>query len=178
MAKHTKHRFFLTSKKILWSVLMVVVVGGLLYYRHQTNGAVNNTTDKNKPSNTYINLNPPTSQDVAANDAHKSDLATDKPAQTTVVNGKKQVTPIITSTQQDGVNAYVPGVFEDGGICTLTASSGSKSINKTVTGFENASYTTCPPFNYQFSSGTWTLKVSYTSATAQGESQETSFKVN
>jgi len=77
------------------------------------------------------------------------------------------------STAAVEVGAYVAGVAESGGICTLTLTSGSSSANAEVPGEPDASSTTCPVMvvpGDQVSTGTWQAVVSYASATMSGES--------
>jgi hypothetical protein len=85
---------------------------------------------------------------------------------------KKQVTVTITNTKGNTVNAYVSGVFEDGGTCTATFTQGSTVETGTSTGFKNVSYTQCAPITYNLpNDGTWSVVVSYSSAAAEGTSK-------
>ncbi len=151
---------------------------GLAIYVKNGHTSTSSSVGKDQSGSGYVNLNPPTAQDKAANNALKDQLGQDQSPAAAVQNGKKVVTPVITSASADNVSAYVPGVFEDGGTCTMKATLGSQTITKTSTGFENASYTSCPPIDPQLSSGNWVVTVSYSSNTAQGESQTSPVKVN
>jgi hypothetical protein len=85
---------------------------------------------------------------------------------------KKQVTVTITNANKDTVNAYVSGIFEDGGTCTATFTQGSTVVTRTSTGFKNVSYTQCAPIAPNLpSGGTWSVVVSYSSAAAEGTSK-------
>lgn len=171
------------KKLLLSSLIIILLVGGVLaalWYRHshkhpdQTSG----NTQQTSPSG--VNLNPPTSQERQETDQHKQSLENQTSTPTSANNnGKKQVTPIITYADKTRVNAYVTGVFEDGGTCTATLTQGSQTITATSSGFENASYTQCAPIdlsNKNLGSSPWALVVSYSSNSSEGQSQSTTIK--
>ena len=89
--------------------------------------------------------------------------------------GIKNVGVVITSATSTDVRGYTSGVFEDGGICTATATKGSQTITKTSTGFKNVSYTSCSPIYWgsTLGNGNWTINLSYKSAAAQGSTSQT-----
>lgn len=91
-------------------------------------------------------------------------------AQNNGQSGASTANVIITEASGGVVRAYVSGVYEDGGICTATAVQGSQVVTRSSTGFKNVSYTQCPPIEWNLSSGTWTIKVTYKSTTAEGQS--------
>ena len=131
-------------------------------------------------SSPYVNLNPPTEEEKQQAEDHKKDLSnppTSKPP--TTPSGKTQVTPVITSATQNEVRAFVQGVIEDGGTCSAILTKGPSSITKTSSGIANVSYTTCQPIDISGSltKGTWTLKVSYSSAKAEGSSASQTLEV-
>jgi hypothetical protein len=71
------------------------------------------------------------------------------------------------------VGAYVSGIAETGGTCTLTLTAGGNSATASAPGEPEASSTSCPGLvvpGSELSSGNWTAVVSYESPTAQGES--------
>ena len=71
------------------------------------------------------------------------------------------------------VGAYVAGVAESGGTCTLSLTSGSRTARAEVSGEPDSSSTSCPNMAVepdQLSSGTWSAVVSYESVTTSGES--------
>lgn len=90
-----------------------------------------------------------------------------------------EVSPVITSANkidnQVVVAAYVPGVFEDGGTCTMTATNNGQTVADQVVGFGNVSTTNCPPFRVDVSKfpfgGSWSVVVSYSSQQSKGVSQ-------
>ena len=98
-------------------------------------------------------------------------------------SGKKQVQPIVsyagyvdekTNRQQVEVDAFVPGLLEEGGTCTMNATKDSQQVTVTSTGHNNVSQTRCDNFVVDRSrfptSGTWSVVVTYESTTSQGAS--------
>jgi hypothetical protein len=99
------------------------------------------------------------------------------------LSGKKQVQPVVsyagyvdekTNRQQVEVDAFVPGILEEGGSCTLTATKDGQRVSITSTGHNNVSQTRCDNFVVDRSrfptSGTWSVVVAYESTTSQGVS--------
>src|SRR3954449_4709954 len=71
------------------------------------------------------------------------------------------------------VGAYVSGIAESGGSCTLTLTFGSRSASSRVAGEPDVSSTSCPNMAVaadELSAGTWSAVVSYESASTSGES--------
>jgi hypothetical protein len=125
-----------------------------------------------------VNLKPPTKEEKQSADANKEAIiqknTTIKSAPTNTTQ-KKQIDIVITDATSNGVRAYVSGVFEEGGVCTATATQGSQIITQTSTGFQNVSYTQCAPINWgsPLANGTWSITLSYRSATAEGSGTKT-----
>lgn len=139
-------------------------------------------TSPSPQSEDFINFNPPTEEEKKQADINKEELSnssTISPPPT--ANNKKPVTPVITSASTEQINAFVPGIFEEGGTCKATLTQGSKTIIKTSAGFQDATHTTCSPFSISrsdfSSSGNWLLVVSYSSDTAEGQSETKTVKV-
>jgi hypothetical protein len=71
------------------------------------------------------------------------------------------------------VGAYVAGVVESGGTCTLTLTGPGSTRTATVTGEADAGSTSCPTMavpGAQLSTGSWTAVVAYRSTDASGTS--------
>lgn len=71
------------------------------------------------------------------------------------------------------VGAYVAGVVEDGGECTLRLTRGTQVAQAQGTAVPDASTTGCgllPVSGSSLSSGTWTATVGYTSPVSAGQS--------
>src|SRR3990167_7976609 len=160
------HRIRFTRRNMLLvALVLVLAVGGSAFaYTRLVDEESSATTGGAGSQPGYVNLDPPTEEEKQESEAHKQSLANDQGASTpTTPSGKKQVTPVITSASRSEVNAYVSGVFEDGGTCTATATKDSQTITKDSTGFTNVSYTSCPPIQMSLPAGTWSVVVSYSS---------------
>lgn len=167
-----------TSKKVVLAVLTAcVVVGSVAYivYAQQTK----QPAKPNKP----ITYSGPSEQDKKDAEDNKKEVAAQQAIenQSSNTSQKKQVNPVITnarqSAQQITINAYISGVFEDGGTCTAVATKGSASVTRSSKAFADATTTSCAPIFVDRSafpeSGSWNVVVSYSSNTAEGKSQAT-----
>lgn len=103
------------------------------------------------------------------------------PSETT---GKKTIKPTITYAGQFGsaieIGAYVPGVFEDGGTCTLTMEKNGQKAVVSVQAVKNVSAVDCPVMAISRSSvgaGIWQAVVNYDSPSAQGASDKREVEV-
>jgi hypothetical protein len=175
---------FRSKKTIILAVVIAVVVigGGFALYKVRQSSQ-EPPTSAGAPPNT-VNLNPPTEEEQATGNQQKDAVLESEKArnENNPSNGqKRQVTPVITSASESGVSAYVPGVFEEGGTCTLTLKQGSQTVTRNSEGFANVQNTGCAPFTLNRgdfpSAGSWTATVSYNSSTAQGSSSGKEFKV-
>lgn len=121
-------------------------------------------------------LTPATSEEKQEAEQHKDQIVEEQRNQTTTPSSDtKNVSVVITSATSTDVRGYTSGVFEDGGTCKASATKGSQTVTKTSTGFKNVSYTTCSPIYWDspLGSGSWTINLSYKSATAQGSTSQT-----
>lgn len=174
-----KQKFKKTSsgKKLRIGILLVVIALLVGIYMYATRKNSDNSSETDTSVSDGINMAPPTDAEKAATEQHKADLEKQQnntaPAST---SGKTQVTPIITSASDNEVRAYVPGIVEEGGTCTATATQGSLTRTGTSVGIDNVSNTQCPPISINIESGSWSVIVSYGSNKAEGTSSP--FKVN
>ena len=173
----TRKNFFKRNWLLLTLVLLLVVgTGAWLIHSHGSTTKVGTTADGKQ-----VNLDPATKADKQDSESHKDALAnkTDDSSTAGTSSGKAQVSPVITNASDQEVNAYISGVFEDGGTCTATLTKGSKVVTKTSTGFKNVSYTSCPPIDVDGSldNGTWSVVVSYSSSSADGKSATKTIEV-
>lgn len=168
-------------------LLCLLLVGVTLKLTHKADSNANKLAAPTKnqaaqPAGT-TNYNPPTNQDIQEAEQHKKELANS--TQETQNTGIKNVKPTITYAAQSGsqieVNAFVPGVIEEGGTCTLKLIKGTKTITKQTLGVRNATTTSCPAFNFERSefseSGTWVATVSYASKIASGSSDISNLEI-
>ncbi len=176
------------SKKVLLIALVVLVIGGVAAYLLLKNDSKDSQqTTQNPNSQEKINLEPATEEDKQRADQNKqaivdrdNQLKNQPPA-----TGKKTIKPIISYAGQYGpqaeVGAYVLGVFEDGGTCTAAFTKDGKSFSKSVTAVKNVSSNDCPVMaakNEEFSpKGSWSVVVSYSSASAEGASDAQNIEI-
>jgi len=187
MARRTKKTKSFKIFHTRWSVLGVIVLLALLAVsawalpiRNHNKPSIPTNGNPATPSKSYVNLSPATDQDKQDTENHKKDLSQTSTPTPTTADGKRLVTPIITHGDQNTLNSYVSGVFEDGGTCTatITNTSTSQVITKSSQGFENASYTSCAPItSLGLGSGIWQAVLSYSSSTSAGSSSPYTIKV-
>ncbi len=177
-----KIKKLLTKKIIIITAIVLLAAGGVGYAYYK------NRHDDTPGQEPTINYGPPTEEEKQQADDNK-DQAVDrkqideqaKPAD----GSKKSVKPIITQAQEldnrININAYIPGIFEDGGTCTASLVMGSSKVTATSSGFANVSNTNCTPINIplgQFPrSGDWNLTLDYNSGSAVGKSDSVVVKV-
>lgn len=164
------------KRKLITLVVACLILAGasFAFYRTQIHESENPTTADGQP----VNLEPATDQDKKENDQAKEAAIkqTELEKQQASNQGqKKQANVVITQTSATGVRAYVSNVFEENGQCAATATSAGQSVSKSSTGFQNVSYTQCAPIDWDtpLAAGTWTVTVTYSSATAQGSQTQT-----
>lgn len=174
-SKRSRRSLFarLTSRPLLLIVALVLLgIGGVVYNQIRNAPSANKPLAEDIQSGEYINLNPPTEQEKRDAEENKKALAEDRPTpQPPTSNAKKQVAPEITFADRSEVRAYVPGIFEDGGTCTATATKGTQTQAKSSEGFKNVSDTQCAPIEWALSGNGWSVVVGYNSKTAQGKSE-------
>ena len=170
------------SKRSLAIVIALLLLTGGVYFaliRSNTSPSTENIDSVTIKEDESVNLAPPTEKERQEAERHKENLANEPAPPPTTTTGKRQVTPIITNADVNEVNAYVTGIFEEGGTCTATLTKGPKKVTRSSTGFQNASYTSCAPIDVSGSlePGTWTAVVTYTSASSEGKSMPKEFNV-
>lgn len=158
-------------------VLITAAAAGIILWLNHASKNITPTAnpDTSKPG---INYSPPTEEEKQSANDEKEKIIQEEEQQNapqpTTSNGKQKVTPIISRATSDGISAYVPSIFEEGGTCTATFTKGSTKFTKTSDGFQNASYTQCAPIAVNSSDfslkGSWSVQVSYSSAKAAGAS--------
>lgn len=170
-----------SKKNLLIGGLALVVIASaavIFFVKHRTTKPAVST--ERSPT---INYGPATETEKKEVDANKDRIVKENQTTNTTPtagSGNKSVTPIITNTSRS-INAYVTGIFEDGGTCTATFTKDGTSLSKSSVGFQNVSYTQCAPIDETpgfLSSGKWSVTVTYTSPTAEGTSAAQTFEVN
>lgn len=162
----------LTKKTAVIAAAAVITLGVGGFYVYKTQIA-----DPGPQPVNPINYDPPTEEEKKQAEDNKQRIVDEQNAPKTT--GKKEVTPVITNasqlTQTITINAYVSGIFEDGGTCTATITQGSQTLVKTSQSFANASTTDCSPIRIDRSEfpsgGDWQVVIAYDSSAATGRSQ-------
>ncbi len=166
--RKSKRKYFIWALVVILAVFLI----GFGSYRIFLHKPAAPTTTDGKP----VNLNPATTEEKTQTDAQKDAIIDDKAQVTGNPSGSsKQSAIIITEATGNGVRAYVTGVFEEGGTCTASATKGTQVVTGASEGFQNASYTQCAPINWSppLSTGSWTIKVTYKSATTESTQSKT-----
>lgn len=181
--KKSKHHKFISIKAMLVAllVLSIVAIGAIMFKKSTTTQQQSGGNTTNGQSNSLqddtINFGPPTKQEQEETQNHKEKIANNPTSEN--IDGKKQVTPMIAYIDTESIGAYVPGIFEDGGVCTATLSKGASTISRSSAGFANASYTQCEPINITgiHIDNSWSVVVRYESTSAQGASEQVSISL-
>ncbi len=165
------------SRKItIILIAALIIAGGAGYYVYKRT----NDSQIQNPGQ-FINLNPPTEEEKASGDKKKPEIIEQENKRNNTENNqasKKAVTPSITYAGQFGstieIGAYVGGIFEDGGTCTLTISKDGQTKIAEVAAVKNANSVDCPTMAIPRGSlvdGTWQVTVMYVSANYEGKSE-------
>jgi hypothetical protein len=164
-------------------VLFTVIATGLWLRQSRepvTNQPVTGEIDSDTPQTDY---NPPSEDILRETEEHKEKIVNNPDTSNPPDSSKKSVKPVITfAGKYDDVievGSYVGEVFEDGGECKLMLTNGDTTVTRTTKGVKDVSTTLCPTFKIpasELKGGTWTAKVSYSSAAAEGASNEKSFE--
>lgn len=164
---------------IILFAITVLLLGGAVFAHSRRHNITYPNPNQNTPSAaSNINMSPATQDEQNASQQIKEKENSTPSTPSTSTTDLKAVTPVIVNATMSPdlqVRAYVSGIYEDGGTCTLTASQGTNRISKQSAAFKDATTTTCTPLaipRSEFpSTGTWNLTISYKSTTAQGTSQ-------
>lgn len=178
---HNKNILIATS-----AVFAIVVVGGFYYAKIYKSNNSSVPADQTSQLDGEINLSPPTEEEKLAADEAKQKIVSQEEQNSSNATESKQVTPVISSygyiDNAIFVSAFIPGIYEEGGICTLSLSKGSTSITRQTSGTKDATTTRCQNFSVPYeeglSSGAWSASISYSSATANGSSDTVNIEVN
>lgn len=160
-------------------VIAVLILGGGFAYSKLAHKASTGTNAKNN-----IDLSPATPAEKQDSNEHKENTSQNNQP-TPPPSSTSSVTPVIVDASQYSdkieVRSYVPGVFENGGTCTVTLTKGSLQVTKQAAATEDATTTRCANVSIdrsEFSeAGQWTATVSYSSTAYQGSSKPTTVEV-
>lgn len=179
-SKPTNKRPFILAAGALVTILLVLFATERLNVTNFFDKPAPQASQQTAPAGT-VDYGPPSEADQQVAEDHKEDLINPETPPPINSGEKRQVTPLITYADQTEVNAFVPGIYESGGTCTLTLSKGDIKTTKEAQAIKDATTTRCPNFiltSSDFSStGSWSATVSYGSPTAQGTSSAQVFEV-
>jgi hypothetical protein len=165
--KNTKN-----STKIIISLAVVaLIVAGLAGFLVIKDRGDKPTTSTGSQGTKFA---PPTEEEKKEADANKEALVENQKQLHDSSTQSPQASIVITEATSSGVRAYVTGVFEDGGICTATATKAGQTVTKTSAGFKNVSYTQCAPIDWgsTLGTGSWKVQVSYKSPSTEATSSK------
>lgn len=190
MRSRKKH-ISLTDKK--WRFYIIIALMGLLivaaivvtYFILISTNENKSENSNNEQTTNSINYDNATDEQKSAGEQIKSQgmdsLLTENES---TQNGKKTVGVFIIDASQYSniveIRSYVNDLDPEG-ICTILLQNGSSVITKTTTTLPNASNSSCKtvdiPLSEFSNSGLWSVKVSYQSDSASGESNTINLSV-
>ncbi len=171
--------------KLLVTVAVLVVLAAVSVFVGVKMRTPNTTPQPTPGFTEKLDLNPATDQEKQqAEDAKNEIVKKDEQATQQQASNLRTVVPTIIDAGQYGQNievrAFVSAIYENGGTCTFTFAKGAQKITKTSPGVKDATTTRCTNLSVpkgEFSSGSWSVVVSYSSSTASGSSSARSFEV-
>jgi hypothetical protein len=169
------------KKLILITALLLILAGGGAYAwlsRAEDKPTASTEAPKTTGKDGSTKLAPATEEEKKETDAYKAELGKNEDTPATPSSASSSVTPTITYAGQYDSSveaaAFVSGIYEDGGTCTLTLTKGSTSVTRQTAASKDATVTRCVNFAIPRSeipsNGEWTVSVSYKSATHSGTS--------
>jgi hypothetical protein len=176
MKTNTKRQQLMRKKRFIAVSIVVAIV--LLFSAGAYAILVHNNPSKDSDTTTdteqeSINYDPPTEQEVEDSQDGKDNLDNDRPTTEAVAVG---VTFAGVVSNQVEIRAFIPGVIQGTGTCTVTLTKGSLKVESSSEAFIDASSSQCRPIYIPTSnfpeSGTWKFTVSYKSPDHYGMSAE------
>ncbi len=175
------------SKKILVVIVVATLVVAIAWFfitRNSQPPSGQATNGQNQPGTEKLDMSPATDKDKKDAESTKDTIIKKDEQTAQPQTGSKTVTPtIIDAGQYDQsieVRAFIGSVYEDGGTCVFTFKSSSQTITKSSPGLKDATTTRCTNISVpksEFSNGSWSVVVSYSSTTASGSSTAKVFEV-
>lgn len=188
-AKPTKWK-----KPILIAVLFLIVCGGVVtlellgvtnFYTRPLTSEEKQAKEREKEDNVTGQIDKENLNDSADSPDTVTESNSDPEASNNDNSQKKNVYPTLTRWGQNGsiveAAGYVTGAFEDGGTCTYIFKKGDAIITAKSQGVQDVANTSCAGISVpssRFSSGNWTLTLSYSSTTSTGESKGEALAIN
>jgi hypothetical protein len=159
---------------LLMALLPILVTGAIIISENKKDKAQQTHSNDTSFNPDGMNLDPPTQEEVFETEQFKKNLELNQTTQfSSSEDGRYIVNPIIVSASSIEVSAYIPGVFENEGVCKATFSKGSQVKEFSSVGFGNVSNTTCEPIKVNgLDKGKWSVTVLYESSASKGLSSE------
>ena len=179
----------LPSKKItiIVSAAVLLLAGGALGLHYSGMVDIPLLPDKEKKlEKGEINYGPPTEEEKRETEQFKESLGNESsPSQPPPPGQKQSVTPVISSwgqpdNQDVEVSGYVPGVFEEGGTCTVNMEKDGQKVAASKLATLSAQNVSCGFISVnraQLSPGKWRITLSYSSTSAEGTSTAVDLEV-
>lgn len=167
--KSNKRKILLIITGVLF--ITAIVAGSAFFLKSKSDNATVSTPSTSKEA--PVNYSPPTPEDIQQSQDKKDDLSskpgTDGDGDVSTPNPSSSLNATLTRFERTSgleveAAGNIAGIYEDGGTCTYTFTSGSNSVKATSVGVLNASNTICPPATTKLPSvGAWTASLSYVS---------------
>lgn len=176
MRMRSKNKSSKTKLWIIGGILLAIAIVAIALFMLRDNKTTS-TADKTEDG---IDYSPATQEEKADSDRQKEvDAGRDD------TPPSNNVTPVIVDASQYGdeieIRAYVPGIVEDGGTCTIKITKGQSTVTERTEALQDASNTSCVsvaiPRSEFSSAGQWSVVVSYSSAKYSGSSQAATLEV-
>lgn len=173
-------------KKIILLVILTLLVIMAVVLILDRRGSINlfgTNSNTSRVDESGINFSPATDEEVTA--GGQEDQPTDNFPETHEDNRTK-VTPIISTWVQNTetgnleLNAFVPAIVEQDGVCTLVLRKQESEITRTKSARADAQTTTCGIIEVDEASinpGVWTARVSYSSSSSSGNSNSVEVEI-
>lgn len=172
------------TKRTLIIVLIVFVfialIAGVFFFTPLKDTFLSNLPQKSSSISTgTVDYSGPTESDIKeSQNAKKKADEKDTDSSSSTPSGKKSV-PVAVSyadiyNDNLEVRAFISGIIEGTGTCTVTATKGSISVTESTSAFIDASTTQCNPIyitKSRLSPGTWSVVTAFSSPDAEGTSE-------
>lgn len=161
------------QKKVIIGTLVILLlfVGAFFIFKYEKDSS-------SRSQDNQVNYNPPTEEEQKAADTQKEKNLQREQIDESSPQTQNANIVIVDASQYENiveVRAYVSNLYENGGKCTATLTNGNLTVRKASDAFKDATTTQCGAIDIPLSEfstkGNWNLKVSYSSGSSNGESE-------
>lgn len=160
------------NKKIVFTGSVIVLIVSLFmtisYFRENTPITNKINSPQGISDSNVVKNSPPSADEQKSGDNIKPKISQNNNSQPQT---ESNIKPIITDAgyyaNNIEVSSFIPGIYEDGGICTLTLSKDGQKITMSEEAIKDAKTLRCQNFivaKSELSSGEWSVLISYKSA--------------